>query len=287
MGALLDGQSEVTAAPVCTLEVSDRPLPVPDRDPDEASDVLRAWWGGSDLALDHSSGLRAVADARDARIGGDTDRLRVPFRYLFQPLITHVLAHRDRFVVHAAAMATDEGAFLVLGETGSGKSTLALAALRQGWQVLGDDLVVIRPGDGAGPPEVTGIRRPLAVPADVLGEVGDARMMAGDPRSRAELPLAHLTTGWWPVRGLLLVGHGSAPGGGLLDVPGVDAFRVVVGSYYAASNPPLLRRFFRHAAALSRVPAWRFELASDPAGRLVAAGRHLDAAARRGGTDPT
>jgi len=54
------------------------------------------------------------------------------------------LRARGRYFIHASG-AVDPGgrAWLMTGDTGSGKSTLAFALSRAGWQILGDDGVVM------------------------------------------------------------------------------------------------------------------------------------------------
>ena len=96
-----------------------------------------------------------------AWIGGPTEDVDRVFRQLFHFTVTHLLAHHQRYVVHAAGLvAADGNAYLVVGGTGQGKSTLSLAALASGWGLLADDLVVIR--RRAGGLEASGIARSVA-----------------------------------------------------------------------------------------------------------------------------
>ena len=62
-----------------------------------------------------------------------------PLRTLFHWWMEHCGAQ----LVHAAAVATDDGAVLLPGRGGSGKSTTALACLRSGFDYLADDYVVV------------------------------------------------------------------------------------------------------------------------------------------------
>jgi len=54
------------------------------------------------------------------------------------------LRNRGRYFIHASGAVDPAGrAWLMTGDTGSGKSTLAFALSRAGWQILGDDGVVM------------------------------------------------------------------------------------------------------------------------------------------------
>lgn len=76
--------------------------------------------------------------------------------------LRHVLswwaAWQGGALVHAAAVATDDGAALLVGPGGSGKSTTALACLDSSVRVLGDDYCVLV-SDRAGVPVVTPLYR--------------------------------------------------------------------------------------------------------------------------------
>jgi GT2 family glycosyltransferase len=54
-----------------------------------------------------------------------------------------ILESRGRQVLHAAAVATEDGAALIVGGGGAGKSTTALTCLVAGMDFLGDDYVVV------------------------------------------------------------------------------------------------------------------------------------------------
>ena len=93
---------------------------------------------------------------------GDAPDLGAAFRPVFSFALAHLLAARDRHVLHAATLAVDDGCVLVLGPTGAGKSTVALCALRCGWPVLGDDLVALDRSATAF--LATAVPRPIAAP---------------------------------------------------------------------------------------------------------------------------
>ena len=62
-------------------------------------------------------------------------------------IVPRILAHKGNLVVHAAALRSGAGAFLLVGPSGSGKSTLAASFYATGLDLLGDDAIKIV-GDG-------------------------------------------------------------------------------------------------------------------------------------------
>lgn len=76
-----------------------------------------------------------------------------------------VYTHAHRYlVIHAAVVARGERALLLPAPTGSGKSTLCAGLVQRGWRLLGDDLALLRPEDGAFVP----IPRPISLKNDSI-----------------------------------------------------------------------------------------------------------------------
>ena len=256
-----------------SLRYDSRRLELPGRDPDRTSDGIAVWYRRDTLWLRDADRGRARARDVDAVVVAGARDPAWGFRRLFVAAMTHMLARHDRFVLHGAAVAPDErSAHLVLGGSGAGKSTLAVAALRAGWHLLSDDMVVVR--EGRTGIEVAGLPRPVAVPADLAsGVVG--RVRAGDRRGRVELSDEVLVRGWFPVTAVIRVGHAESSRGELVPLAGRDALYAALGSFWLSLNPGLLRRFFPRAAALSRLPGWDLGHGCDPGTRLEAAARLL------------
>ena len=176
---------------------------------------------------DEPAGAHATSDS--AWIGGPTHDLDRVFRQLFHFTVTHLLAHHQRYVLHAAGLVAGDGnAYLVVGGTGQGKSTLALAAIASEWGLLADDLVVIRRREGG--LEASGIARSVAVPGD-LGAVlpAPAPPIPGDQRGRWDLGVDRLTRGWFPVAGVIVVGHSASVDGDLDSLTGETTLYRVLG----------------------------------------------------------
>jgi hypothetical protein len=273
---LLGGLEPRSEPPEIEIRYQRRRPATPRRRPSHLYQGFRVWHHDREMVVqydDTPAGARVTTDS--AWIGGPSDELDRVFRQLFHFTVTHLLAHHERYVLHAAGLVTPEGAaYVVVGSTGQGKSTTALAAVASGWGLLADDLVVIRRSeDGL---EASGIPRSVAVPGD-LGAVlpVPAPPIPGDPRGRWDLGADRLTHGWFPVAGVIVVGHSASPEGDLEPLTGEPTLYRVLGSFSSATDPWLLTRFFPVAGSMSRLPSWRLGHGVDAATRLEVAQRFL------------
>ena len=246
---------------------------LPGRRPDHEYLDLRVWHCGDELVLQTPADVRAHVGRDAAWIGGDADDLDGAFQSLFHFAITHLLAHEDRFVLHGAAVAHRGVAVVAIGPTGSGKSTLALAALSAGWQVLADDLVVVRMRDGR--LEVTGVPRRPAMPGD-LPATPAGELLPDDQRGRRRLPPGSLVGGWFPLVAVVLVGHSAEAEGALAPMAAEDTLLRVIGSFSSSTDPRHLARFFPVAGAVSRLPGWELLHGAHPSSRLSVAQSALE-----------
>jgi len=273
---LLGGLEPRSEAPVLEIRYQRRRPAIPRRRPSHVYQGFRVWHRDREMVVQYDgepAGARVTADS--AWIGGPTEDLDRVFRPLFHFTVTPLLAHHDRYVVHAAGLVTENGnAYVVVGGTGQVKSTLSLAAVASGWGLLADDLVVIRRGERG--LEASGIARSVAVPGD-LGAVlpVPAPPIPGDQRGRWDLGISRLTRGWFPVAGVIVVGHSASPDGELDALTGEPTLYRVLGSFSSATDPWLLTRFFPVAGAMSRLPSWRLGHGADTATRLAVAQRFL------------
>jgi hypothetical protein len=77
---------------------------------------------------------------------GSADPVR---QLLGDQILPRILAHGGDLVLHAAAVASEKGAILLIGTSGSGKSSLAASLHNRGSRLLGDDAVVVSTSGGA------------------------------------------------------------------------------------------------------------------------------------------
>ena len=87
------------------------------------------------------SGGNRIAWSRSGSEVSDQD-LRT---FLLGSAVGALLIQRGILVLHGNALVKDGQAIVCLGHSGAGKSTLAYELMRQGWQLLADDLVAIGP----------------------------------------------------------------------------------------------------------------------------------------------
>ena len=253
----------------------------PRRPPDHAYEGVSVWHDGDELIVQSAWGAGASVTPDRAWIGGEPDDLDAAWQQLFHYAVTHVLAHRHNYVVHAAGIVDVDGrAFVVLGDSGKGKSTLALAALTRGWRLLSDDLVIVRrAGDEL---EISGIPRRLALPGDLLATTDyESQPLADDARGRRELSAQQLTAGWFPAAGIVEVGHSDAAEGELRSLSSEKTLDRVLGSFSSVTDPLLVRQFFPVAAALTRLDSFWLGHGATVDTRLDVAGQLLTRCASR------
>jgi len=94
----------------------------------------------SDMAVvDVDADSREIGLFVKPRLSSETVR-----HLLLDQILPRVLALEPLLIVHAAAVETDGAAFLMIGSSGSGKSTLAASFQASGYELLGDDAVLIQ-----------------------------------------------------------------------------------------------------------------------------------------------
>ncbi|MDA0788022.1 MAG: hypothetical protein O2780_01040 [Proteobacteria bacterium] len=124
---------------------------------------LEAVWGGANQPLVETrkrvelivdvAGARVLCDGEPLVAGEDLRSLLSSVEYSIYQLLHQW--HREYTLVHGALVCRGDRTLLLVGPSGSGKSSLALAALRQGWGYLSDEIAVT---NGS---EVWGIRRAI------------------------------------------------------------------------------------------------------------------------------
>ena len=175
-------------------------------------------------------------------------------------------AERDRWLVHAGALAWGDGAVLVVGGSGAGKSTTCAAAAAAGLEHLGDDLCLVEPGT---PPMVHRAYTTTKLLPDAVTRLGlDSADGSGplvDGKTVFRLPTA---TGSGSVRlvGVLVLEIGDASATTTAPTARGTALRALApGS--TLNFPVTAKAKFPVLASLLRVlPAETLVLGSDPAG---------------------
>jgi hypothetical protein len=257
------------------------PGPAPRLTPAFDEGPIRVWTAREAPYLEFENARIAMPDDQTVVVDGDSLEADQILDLALPLAIGWVLAVEETWVVHAsgfvgqdAASPSGHGAVLVFGETGAGKSTTAVSALHAGWPVLSDDLVALR---WAGEGRAMGVPRTVWVPEE-LGHVNGAGRTVGmdDLRLRRAVR-PELASGWFSVRAVVLVEHGSEAATRVEPASGVDTLRVLWKAHFLAMIPFRLARWFPIAACLSRSSTWRLRLGTDPKARLGSTASALEA----------
>lgn len=101
------------------------------------------------LSFQTKDGSVVRADVQAGRAWGHlSNELLEASRYIFTDLmlapLMEMLKHRGFYGLHAAALTKEGRGYLFPGDAGSGKTTIALSLVRQGFQYLADDKVLLR-----------------------------------------------------------------------------------------------------------------------------------------------
>ena len=274
--SVLGGARATSAVPRVHLTVTVGALDAPSSTPDRSTPELDIWCPApGEVVLRHRSGLTGRATSSTIEIGGDAENYDACFRRVCLAALAHLLTQHDCFVVHGAAIVTGGRAVLVLGGTGAGKSTVAFCALLASWDVLADDLVVLRSSDSG--PTVGGVPRPFAIPSELLGENDvETRPLAGDRRDRRELTSDVIAVGSYPIAGSIVVQHADEALGTIGPIGGHALLHDLLGAWAPIESPDLFRRLLPIAATIARGHGSTLYLGREPATRVADTIRLLD-----------
>ena len=276
MASMLRAAYPASDPPTVEVRFEDGPAPEIPWSGDGPYEVRRERPGLVHVRAAHGLVARVTAD--QVVVLGDAPDLGAAFRPVFSFAMAHLLAMRDRSVLHAATLGVGDGCVLAFGPTGAGKSTVALCALQCGWPVLGDDLVALAPvGDRF---LATALPRPIAAPRELVDD-GRAVLFPGDTRGRLELPPDAITRGTRPVLGLIVVAHADSPNSTVRELRPFAVPPLVLASSLVADNPDSYRSLFPFAVALSRLPTVELAHGTRSATRLEEGAALLEQLATR------
>jgi hypothetical protein len=251
------------------------PGPPPPFAPDLAEEGTRVWTSVPAPHFELDGVRLSMADERTAFVGAETCDARSALERALPVVLGWLLAGGGSWLVHASAFlvprsgtesssGVEPGAVVVLGASGAGKSTTAASALHAGFPLLSDDLVALRQGPRT---EVRGIPRLVWFPQE-LGTVDGAGRIVGTDLRRRQAVRPGLTKGWFPLRAVVVLSHGTESSSTVTAISGVDAIRTLWSSHIASLVPSRLRRWFPVAARVAALPSWRLLLGADSRTRL-------------------
>ena len=142
---------------------------------------------------------------------------------------TALLQQRGVATLHAAAVATEAGAVLLLGRSGIGKSSLAAALVERGWALLADDVTGVTLAGGGRALALPGFSRQRLCEhtLDEMGWRGRERSRVRDGVEKYWTPAQRVCAEPLPVRAAFVLGAADRPDVGVDPVPPNRAFRVL------------------------------------------------------------
>jgi hypothetical protein len=171
-----------------------------------------------------------------------------------------LLHQRGHFPLHAAVIATDDGAYALCGGQGAGKSSALSWFLARGYEFVSDDLTRLDVGLD-GPPTVwPSVGRVKLTRAAIEHRGWNASVAASEPLGKLVLPWRSVVDGARPLRAVVVLRWGRYR---LSELTGLAAARAVIeaATYRPQlhASPPDLTRHWRNALDIvGQVPV--FEL---------------------------
>jgi hypothetical protein len=171
------------------------------------------------------------------------------------------LRARGLYQLHASAAVDPRGiGWLFAGPSGVGKSTLAYALSRQGWQILGDDGVVLEPT--AGGATLHAWREPLQVSSALTTEFPELRERerfenVNDPRRRIPMPVS--TARHAPLGAIIFPRRSEKDRLTRMSQTMALAELIVQSSQVLLADSETPRHFARLRDVIAAVPSFRLE----------------------------
>lgn len=171
------------------------------------------------------------------------------------------LRARGLYQLHASAAVDPQGiAWLFAGPSGVGKSTLAYALARKGWQILGDDGVVLEPKPNGA--TLHAWREPLQVSSWLESEFPELRARrhlesANDPRKR--IPMPANTARHAPLGAIVFPRRSATDALTPMSQTLALAELIMQSSQVLLADDETPRHFARLRDVVSHVPSFRLE----------------------------
>jgi hypothetical protein len=170
--------------------------------------------------------------------------------------------------IHAASVALNGHAILATGQSGAGKTSIALACALAGWDYLGDDAVIVRPG----PPAVAALYSSSRLRTDMFGLLeGALRASLGTSDDAGELKaeidmtlLGRCTVGSAALAAIVVprrIGGGRTT---LAPIGRSETLRIMMNAAHQSILGDEQTAFEKLAAIVRDVPCYAFDSGPDP-----------------------
>jgi len=193
----------------------------------------------------------------------------------FRPFFRWAMPARGLYLVHAAAVCSEEGAVLIVGPSGHGKSTSALACAAAGLGYIGDDYCLL--GFEADVPVVHSLYSSGKVHAHNIQRLGAAGALLSAPLREGEKAMGFLNASGGvrvvrkaPVRAVLIPRTKGNPRAAIAPATPAAALRALAPSSLMQVPGPADGTLAALARLVRDVPAAFIDLPDD-AGQIPAA----------------
>jgi len=185
-----------------------------------------------------------------------------------QQLLVYWLGKQGRYLVHGAAVGSENGGVLILGQGGAGKSTTALACLEEGMRYVADDYCLVSLDDGPSVHSIYGTAKLAFEELHRFPSLAPAGDLDGRPPEEkvvfflGVLPAIHFARSL-KLRAVLLARIANLPRTCLCPIGSAEAFRAIVPScalHHPAARAQALKCF---NGLVRRLPAYALELGAD------------------------
>lgn len=263
------------------------PLPPSFPQPDGSAGYTH-FAGAAQSIVDQETGrIEAYDPARRLALLHVPDLARLDPAYAGAPLRTvlHWWAiDQGWLLLHAGAVATADGAALLVGRGGSGKSTTVLGCIGSALGILGDDYCLYQPGE---PGTVHSLFGSSKIDARAIGLLPHlAPAFAGapvDPRGKRIIQVGDHFPGSWrgeaPLRAIIVprIGSGSCSAE---PISAGDALRALAPSTIFQLAGSRARALAHLAQLVRTLPCWRLQLGPDPTAAREPIAEMITSAAR-------
>lgn len=237
------------------------------------------------LWLDEAGGYVTAIDRRSSRgLVWFTKPDRIASWHIARPLmhaIKGVSLGTSWTPVHAASVARNGGAILIVGQSGAGKTSIAMACAAQGWDYLGDDAVIVR----AGPPRVASLYSSARLREDTFQRYPDAMRAclgvsddAGELKAEVDMALVGPPVAEAEIRAIVVPQPTDWSEFRLAPLGRADTLRKLMTAMRQSMLGDEAAAFSKLAALVSQVPCYALTASGDASAlsaglaRLVAGG---------------
>jgi hypothetical protein len=177
--------------------------------------------------------------------------------FLLGPVMSVLLSQRGHLVLHASAVAVDDGAILFLGNRGWGKSTMAAALHARGHALVTDDVAVL--GNEESYPMVFPAFPQLKLWPKTLVSLGEDPEKLPQIHARLKKrarPVEHnFSPASLPLKRIYVLGKGKAPE--ILPLPRQDALAELVRHTWGSLDVGSSAHFLKCASIVGKVTICR------------------------------